>query len=304
MNKKAFDIPVTLIFFNRPDTTARVFEKIKAAAPEKLYLVSDAPRSGNADDEKKVSECRRLVEDGIDWHCEVVKLYADTNMGCKRRVYTGIGEVLKKEEWTVILEDDVVPSEDFFPFCREMLIRYRDDRRVMMVSGTNLVKHRMKGPYCFSCFSSIWGWATWARAWEKYDPDVTDWPELKQSGFMKGIQGGGFAYLFLKNNIEQVYTKKKDTWDIQWDYCRHKNHGLGIVPAVNMIDNIGFGREDATHTTWDATEDFSYGKMKFPLDFVPVSRDEKYDRSYIRKYFGWRKLVDYVMKRVRKHLGS
>ncbi len=299
MRKAGFDIPVCFIFFNRPDTTAVVFERIKKAAPAKLYLVSDAQRQGNDGDPAKVAACRELVENGIDWECEVVKIYAEQNMGCKARVYTGISEVLNREEWTVILEDDVVPSDEFFPFMREMLTRYKNDPRVMMVSGTNLLRGKMDTPYCFSCFSSIWGWGTWARAWKKYDPDVADWPEVKKSGFMKGIQGGGFAYLFLKNNIEQVYTKRKDTWDIQWDYCRHINRGLGIVPSVNLVDNIGFGRDDATHTTWDATEDFSYGHMDFPVGDVAVARDKSYDRAYIKKYFGWRKLVDFVLKRMR-----
>ena len=152
------DVPVTLIFFNRPDTLEKVFEAVREARPEKLYLVCDGPRADRPDDIGKVIACRQLAEN-VDWPCKVEKIYAAANMGCKERVHTGISAVLEKEECTIILEDDVVPVPDFFTYCRDMLEAYKNDRRVMMISGTNLVRdHKINGPYCFSCFSSIWGW--------------------------------------------------------------------------------------------------------------------------------------------------
>ena len=293
------DVPVTLIFFNRPDTLEKVFEAVREARPEKLYLVCDGPRADRPDDIGKVIACRQLAEN-VDWPCKVEKIYAAANMGCKERVHTGISAVLEKEECTIILEDDVVPVPDFFTYCRDMLEAYKNDRRVMMISGTNLVRdHKINGPYCFSCFSSIWGWATWRRAWSLYDPDVTDWPEIDRSGSFRGIYGS--SYFYAKHDIMSVYTKKKDTWDIQWDYCRHKNRGLGIVPAVNLIENIGFDREDATHTKWSSSEDFSRGSMEFPLPVIKsVKRDTDYDRAYIRKYYGVNKAIAFIKKRLGK----
>ncbi len=299
MRKANIDLPVAFIIFNRPDTTAEVFEEIKKAAPSKLYIISDAPREGRPDDIRKVAETRKYVEENIDWDCEVHKDYAESNMGCKMRVSSGITRVLEQEEYTVILEDDVVPMPEFFPYCKEMLEYYKDNRRVMMVSGTNLLKnHQMDSDYTFSCFSSIWGWATWARAWKYYDVGVKDWPKVERSGIMKAVQPG-FSYIFLKKNVNSVYSGKKDTWDIQWDYCRHKRRGLGIVPRANMIRNIGFDREDATHTTGSSKEDFSYGEVRLPMDKdVPVKRDVEYDKAYILKYFGARKVADYLHKKL------
>ena len=299
MSEFHLNTPVAFIIFNRPDTTKEVFEQIRKAAPKKLYLISDAPRAGREDDIVKVEETRKYVEEHVDWDCEVYKNYAETNMGCRDRVASGISWVLKQEERTIILEDDVVPAQEFFRFCQEMLEAYEDNPRVMTVSGTNLLKsYRLGTPYTFSCFSSIWGWATWRRAWEKYDIDVADWPEVKKAGTMKKVQNG-LAYLFLKRNVESVYTKKKDTWDIQWDYCRHKHHGLGIVPRENLICNIGFGREDATHTSGNSEEDFSYGNMQFPIEKnVPVKRDVLYDQAYIKKYFGVKKVINFIKKKV------
>ena len=293
--------PVAMIFFNRPDTTKEVLDAIRVAKPPKMYLISDAPREGREDDTEKVAACRKLVGEGIDWPCEVHKNYAESNMGCRDRVASGITWVLSQEERTIILEDDVVPSEDFFPYMDTMLEAYKDNRKVMMVSGTNLLKnYHMPMPYTFSCFSSIWGWGTWARAWKDYDPDVKDWPEVKASGKLMGIHGR-FSYMFLKKDLDSVYTHTKDTWDIQWDYCRHMHRGLGVVPRENLIRNIGFDREDATHTTGSTVEDFAYGKMTFPLPIVTsVRRDLEYDKAYINKYFGMRKVVNFVKKKLKK----
>ena len=295
---KNCSVPVAFITFNRPDTTAQVFAKIREARPEKLYHISDAPREGKASDEEKVAACKELVKKGIDWDCELHCVYAESNMGCKGRVWSGITEVLTKEEQTIILEDDVVPEPDFFPYCETLLKLYADDPRVMMISGTNLVRDKkIGGPYAFSCFSSIWGWATWARAWKLYDPDVKDWPQRDKEGSLRGIYGKK-RYLFLKRDVESVYTKKKDTWDIQWDYCRHTHRGLGIVPAENLVVNIGFDREDATHTKESTKEDFSCGSVRFPLEKLPVKRDLEYDRAYLAKYFGMKKLVNFAKKKL------
>jgi hypothetical protein len=105
--------------------------------------------------------------------------------------------------------------------------------------------------------------------------------------------------MFIKKHVNSVYTHKKDTWDIQWDYCRHIHKGLGIVPAVNMIRNIGFDREDATHTSWHSEEDFSYGKMRFPMKKRKnIRRDTEYDKAYIKKYYGTKKLMEAVKKKL------
>lgn len=293
------NVPVAFIIFNRPDTTQVVFDRIRAARPKKLYIISDAPRDGREDDLIKVAETRCYVESHIDWECEVHKNYAESNMGCKRRVASGISWVLEHEERTIILEDDVVPSDDFFPFMQEMLDFYNDSSRVMMISGTNLLKnYEIEGSYTFSCFSSIWGWATWRRAWEQYDIDVKDWPRIDKEGSFRCVQNG-LAYTFLKKHMDSVYTHEKDTWDIQWDYCRHKARGLGVVPKVNMINNIGFDRADATHTNGSSDEDFSYGKLSFPLEHaVEIKRDVDYDEAYIRKYYGVKNAIGAVLRRM------
>lgn len=295
------DVPVAFIIFNRPDTTAMVFEEIRKAKPSKLYVIADGARPDREGEKEKTEECRRYVEEHIDWPCTLEKIYSDVNLGCKVRVYTGITEVLEKEPWTIILEDDVVPTQSFFDFCSDLLHMYSDDKKVMMISGTNYFDgHEIKDNYTFSCFSSIWGWATWARAWQYYDPDIKRWPEIRKSGKFKRVQGG-IAYLFLKEHMDSVYEHRKDTWDLQWDFARHSHRGLGIVPAGNLVRNIGFEREDATHTNSNGASDmnFSYGSVSFPLEKkAEIKRDVDYDAAFIKKYYGMKKLMKAGMRRM------
>ena len=291
--------PVAFIIFNRPDTTMRVFEAIREAKPTKLYLISDAPRADRPDDIPKVEETRKYVEEHIDWDCQVEKNYATENMGCKMRVSSGITWVLSKEDRTIILEDDVLPNQDFFRFCHEMLEYYKNNNRVMMVAGGNLIDDcKIEKQYTFSCFPGVWGWATWARAWKDYDVNIPDWPQYRKKGTLKCVQSG-LAYAFLKEHLDQVYEGRKDTWDYQWDFCRYKERGLGIIPRDNMIENLGLNHEDATNTREKSTQTFTVKNVDFPLVFdVPVKRNVVFDKAYIKKNFGMKRAGTVIKNKV------
>ena len=131
------EVPVTLIIFNRPETTRKVFEQVKKICPKKIFIISDEGR--NEKEKEIVREARRIVED-IDWECEIHKNYAKQNMGCGYRVSSGLDWVFDHTEFSIILEDDCVPNTSFFRFCSEMLEKYRDDERIMYISGNNFHK--------------------------------------------------------------------------------------------------------------------------------------------------------------------
>jgi hypothetical protein len=129
--------PVAFIFFNRPDLTEKVFNRIRKAQPQELFLIADGPRINNSEDERKCFEARKIV-DQIDWECEVCRNYSDQNLGCGVRPATGISWVFEHVDRAIILEDDCLPHPSFFNFCDELLERYKYDQRVMQISGTNL----------------------------------------------------------------------------------------------------------------------------------------------------------------------
>jgi hypothetical protein len=240
--------PVALLIFNRPDTTERVFKAIAQARPAKLLVVADGPRASRPGEAERCQQTRAIIQ-RVDWDCEVITNFADSNMGCKLRVSSGIDWIFEQVEEAIILEDDCLPDPSFFRFCDEMLERYRDNERVGMVSGGNLQfgRQRGTGSYYFSKYTHIWGWASWRRAWKHYDRDVTQWPEFKAHGLLEQMFATPGEQTYWQNSFQWVHEGSLDTWDVSWTFTALTHGLLQVVPNVNLISNIGFGA-DATHT--------------------------------------------------------
>jgi hypothetical protein len=279
----ACTVPIAFLVFNRPETTARVFEAIRAAQPSRLLVVADGPRPGESD---LCATVRRITEQ-IDWPCEVERNYAERNLGCGERVSSGLDWVFSLVEQAIILEDDCLPHPDFFPFCEKMLACYRDDERVMMVGGTNYLIDRLAMPdsYLFSRYFAIWGWATWRRAWQRYDRTMEHWPRLRGEKQLSSLYSQHFMVRHLTRLFDTVFSGRLDTWDVQWFYSCLFNNGLSIVPGMNLISNIGvYG----THTGADTTHQH-FPVFPLQLDALRhpslVYPDRRYDAPFFRMTF-------------------
>lgn len=269
---------VVFIIFRRPDLTSQVFKKIAQARPGKLFVISDGPHSDRPGEDQKVMATRAVVEK-IDWPCQVFRNYSETNMGCKNRVISGLDWVFSQVEDAIIIEDDCEPSPEFFAFCTTLLPMYRDEPRVMAINGSSFVPARLTGPhsYFFSRYPQIWGWATWKRAWDNYDPELRDWPEKKAAGWLE--EKGFFPreVEFWDNMFHITHTGELNSWDFAWTYTCWRENGLSIAPAVNMITNIGC-RSDGTHLfDKSPVADLPIGKLG-PLSHPPrIERNEAAD---------------------------
>lgn len=296
--ESGYDIPIGFFTFNRLDTAIEVFNRIREIKPQKLYLVSDGPRDNKEGENLKVREVRDYIESHIDWPCEVKKNYALKNMGCRNRMASGITWLFENEEMAIILEDDVKPGLDFFWFEKEMLERYKDDKRIMMVSGYKyLNQYPINESYTFSNHSVIWGWGTWRRAWENYDVDIKSWPQRKKDGSLRK-KFNFLGYKVRSHHFDSVYNHILDTWDYQWGYTVYEKNGLCIVPKVNMIENLGFNRDDATNTKGKTSLDFTVSKMVFPLTHpAKIEANTDYDRSFLELRWGIKAMIKKVMKR-------
>ncbi len=249
IRNKGFTVPVLLMVFNRLEHGRKVFESIRKIAPRKLYIASDGPRDGKPDEEEKVNQLRQYLIDNVDWDCTVETLFRGKNLGCKYAVSEAISWFFEHEEMGIILEDDCVPSQSFYNYCQELLTKYKDDTRVWMISGYNLLdgSHPTNKSYFFTHFGFCWGWATWRRAWKNFDVNMTLWPVAKSENVVN-------TYPFFSSRNaewEQTYNNLIDTWDYQWYFTIASNSGLSIVPRQNLVKNIGFGN-DATHTFFDS----------------------------------------------------
>jgi len=225
-----------------------VFNEIKKIKPKKLFVSADGPRENKPGEKEKCLATRKII-DQVDWECEVYKKYSDVNLGCKLGVSSGIDWFFKNVEQGIILEDDCLPAQSFFKFCEELLEKYKNNEKIMMISGDNFQNSRQRGDgsYYFSKFSHIWGWATWRRAWKYYDVSMTDYPKFKQEEKINAIWNKKYIRKYWTNIFDQVYENKIDTWGYQWAFSIWKMDGLCVIPNYNLISNIGF-RDDATHT--------------------------------------------------------
>ena len=244
--------PVLFIVFNRPDTTYNVFETIKTAKPKYLYVAADGPRK-NKEGEIEICNIVRDIATAVDWQCIVKTLFQDENLGCKIGVSTAINWFFEHEEEGIILEDDCLPVDSFYIYCDELLERYRNDNRIGLISGCNLISKRIipNESYFFSKNINIWGWASWRRAWRLYDINMHSWPEWRDGKSLKNISDGNMFFVeHWRNMLNNTYNNNIDTWDYQWTYSCWKNEMLCILPLINQIKNIGF-LENAVHTTYE-----------------------------------------------------
>jgi hypothetical protein len=243
-----FSVPVAFIIFNRPDTTDRVFQAIRQAQPQRLLVIADGPRADRPGEAEKCAATRAVI-DLVDWECEVLTNYSDTNLGCKRRVSSGIDWVFSQVEEAIILEDDCLPAPSFFQFCQTLLEKYRDDDRVMMISGDSFqpADRKFEDSYYFSKYIHIWGWATWRRAWQHYDVEMSSWQDFRDRRLLNASCPDPIEAEYWLKIFDDVANGSVDTWDQQWVYTCWQQSGMSIMPAVNLISNIGF-RDDATHT--------------------------------------------------------
>ncbi|MDR3440695.1 hypothetical protein [Telmatospirillum sp.] len=296
--------PVIFLIFNRPAVTARTFAAIREARPPRLLIVADAPRPDRPGEDRLCAETRRIAE-AVDWPCEVLHNYAETNMGCGRRISSGITWAFEQVEEAIVLEDDCLPDPSFFPFCAEMLERYRDDPRVMLISGDNFHGGKRRGPadYFFSRYHHIWGWASWRRAWLHYEFSLESWPARRDDGWLATITKDRLIGDYWRECFDAVHQGRIDTWDYQWLYSAWVAGGLCIAPNVNLIANIGFG-PGATHTTEVNPRLLPpVGQMTFPLrhpaTVAPCPSADRYEERVI--FLRWRSRL---RRRLRRLLGG
>jgi hypothetical protein len=258
---------VALFIFNRPHTTAQVFAAIRQAQPPQLLVVADGPRRDRPDDIELCRASRSILEQ-IDWPCQVQTNYSDVNLGCKQRMASGLDWVFSLVEEAIILEDDCLPHGSFFTFCEDLLKKYREDRRIGIISGQNSLRgyRRSNDSYYFAQIPYIWGWATWRRSWNCYDFTMTHWPEVRDGRWLRDIFQSNQVAAAWQSTFEHNYAGFFDAWDYQLVLTSLLNNWLNPTANVNLVSNIGFGK-DATNTSENHSffANLQAAEIDFPL---------------------------------------
>jgi hypothetical protein len=274
---------VLFLIFNRPETTARVFEAIRAARPPRLYVTADGPREGRHGEVERCNEARRIAT-AVDWPCEVKTLFRDSNLGMREAESSGMSWFFENEPEGIILEDDTLPVGSFFGYCEELLAKYRDDERLVCISGDNTVPGCFGGTesYFFSAFPLTWGWATWRRAWRHYA--WSSFLNSDRTAVIESIFSEPYFVSWWQKIFEKTANGDINTWDYVWNFNVWSQAGLTCVPKTNLIKNIGFGAH-GTHTTnpLDPRANARTHDIELPLKHpLFVHRSIPFDRSVVR----------------------
>ena len=287
-----FKTPILFLIFNRLDTAQRVFEKIKEQKPKYLYIAADWPRVNKKWEAEACKKTREEILKQIDWDCELKTLFRDENLWCKKAVSWAITWFFENVEQWIILEDDCLPDSSFFWFCETMLDKYKDDERIMMVSGDCFLPEKWKknDTYSFTKYPHIRWRASRRRAWNLYDIEMKDFPLFEKNNMIEYVSNNYFSKNVFIRHLKEVYEWKIDTWDYQRVYTIRKNHGLSLFPLINLISNIGFS-SDALHTKndfwlWDLrTFKIDYKNINHPNNMIINKNYEKYDEEYVQLSF-------------------
>jgi hypothetical protein len=274
--------PVALIAFNRPVTTARVFARIREARPSRLFIALDGPRPDRPGEAELCAEVQRIVN-LVDWPCEVERSYSDANLGCCHRPASAIDWVFSRVEEAIFLEDDILPDPTFFQYCDELLDHYRDDTRVMSISGYNAFGESLDTTesYWFSSYPRSWGWASWRRAWSGFDVQMRGWPAFRASAAWRALPAE--AREVYGHWMDHVHAGSPHTWDAQWLLLAWQTGGLTVIPRRNLTEHLGFGA-GSTHTP---NVPPLYPSRAWPMEFPlrhprAVQRDRVQEVEWIR----------------------
>lgn len=299
-----FNTPILFIIFNRPETTLRVFEKIKQLEPRQLFIAADGARSDHPGETKICAEVRKIALK-IDWQCNVKTLFREENLGCGKAVSSAISWFFENIDEGIILEDDCLPDISFFQFCTDMLNHYRENKNVYQINGTCWHRSIFKN-YSFTNYPLIWGWATWRDRWQKYDYEMTKLDDY--------IKSGRIAKVSAKSSVQKHFIKifldcKSgiiDTWDCQWALTVFNYNGICISPDCNLISNIGCGA-NATHThdpltksafrTLETNVTIKLKKTAYPSSRVNKAIEYAFDyeestsNAFLRRYYYMKHII-------------
>ena len=241
------DVAVLLLFFTRTDSFQKVFDAVRQARPSKLFLYQDGPRGER--DMAGIEACRRIASDeNIDWECEVHRLYQEKNFGCDPSEFLSQKWAFSIVDKCIVLEDDDVPSQSFFPFCKELLDRYEYDERISMIAGFNTDEVTSEVPYdyFFTSIQSIWGWASWRRVIDRWEGDyafLNDDYAMKQLEQLRRQRD--YRDEMIPMFRDHRATGREYYESIMWADMVLQS-GLAIMPTRNLISNIG-ATNDSTH---------------------------------------------------------
>jgi hypothetical protein len=246
--------PVVLCLFNRPKRVRALIDALRDARPRTLLAIADGPRATHPDDARRCAAARAAL-DAIDWPCEVTTHFADHNMGCDRRIPTGLDWAFSLVDHAIVLEDDILPHPGFLGWMRAMFDRFGQDPSVGVISGWNphVTWGDPQSDHVRSCTAGLWGWGVTASSWRRIGQQALKGQPDTAIQEVTSLHVDSVVAARWANHLTQFRLGRVSAWDVLFS-LRAGLLGLHAISASrNLVRNTGFGA-DATRTAW--TDDF------------------------------------------------
>ena len=317
MNNIKITTPVLLLAFNRPAKTRDVFECIRRAQPQKLYVAVDAPRENRPDDVENCNQVKAIVKN-VDWPCETHYLFHERNQGCTLAGKKAWDWLFSQEEEMIFMEDDGVATDSFFVYCQELLERYRNDERIAYIGGVNFGQKYGDASYFFTRYSvSTYGMATWKRVYDLYDYDLDTYPTTRntkdfRSQFFSLLERIVFLDMFDEYRKSVIKGQRINTYDRQMNYLVCKYHKWCIYPNLNQVTNIGFDL-DGSNTAIDPNSEYAkaHVRPRYELSEIVHPKEVSIDPAFERVLFRvrllggrpmWKAWLSMLIERIKRPL--
>lgn len=241
-HKSEFKTPVLFVIYRRKDTAVRVIEAIAKIKPKKLYISQDGPK--NLKQLQEIKDTLKAILSRINWKCDLTVWTHDKNLGLKKHIPEALDKFFKRENRGIYLEDDTLPSIDFFYFEEDLLEKYKNDERIFSINATNYYPDKTKTNYSYylSKIGDIWGFGLWRRSWKLYSSEMNDFHEVSKTQVYKNYFFNKKYKFYLETFWKAIISRKLDSWAMQLVYTAVKNNMYFISPSVNMVNNIGKGK--------------------------------------------------------------
>lgn len=275
--------PVLILAFNRPEDLSRVLTEVQKYQPSHLLVACDGPRANRPSDVTGVEQSRAMVAEMVNWPCRCSLRFRETNLGCRAAVLDALEWGFSLEETLIVLEDDCVPTNDFFRISEELLTRYADEPQVASISGVNLSGcSPQEGSYYFSRFFHCWGWASWARIWRQRQNDQLF--EKSNFEFLNELHIPTAEKKFWKAIAREIVNGRLDSWAYEFSLLSLKHGWLNTIPAESLVENIGYA-DSATHTKGVRPSWLLTGNVPFPLVHPQLAAWAQADDVVSRRIF-------------------
>jgi hypothetical protein len=279
------DPPVVLIFFNRPQLLQQLWQVLEQVQPSNVIAISDGARSEA--EQTLVQQCRAII--APTWDCEVTRIYQEQNLGLRKNIITGLNEVFSVHEAAIVLEDDCIPHPEFFRWCAELLLHYRDDSRIFSITGTNQFADQLAAndsDYDFSRYFCSWGWAAWRRSWQmcKWSeyPSLSDFENAAPKSVLGRAPEFWRRLLRKKERMEKL-----NSWAFQACLTAWEANQLTIFPSSNKVTNIGL--DSGTHFKPNRLLNWKMPALKpsrFPIAHATkIEPNDRYDALFEARHF-------------------